>query len=321
MSHPATNYLKYLVIKGLAEGRIADARVRREAREAAVRAQHKGPTEQDFNFSTYHREVQDVLIEYNIPSVSEGELSLIAERVHAPRYLQFGNPHHTATADYMKKAGVYSAWRPAPGERELFYSLLKLNMVKDLIKILLMGRVSPLEISSRVSKKFKVDIPVPAVELFHYYFWNVPIVSHNEWREHLRGDFLKDHMMSALDGSPGQALYRAGFNPKIDGDITLKDLQRTIHYRLEATRMMGDNSETASIISRLSKELVAVHQILYGEGAGLEDTLKKFREFKMELKNSNVQDIRVLAPHGNFSNSGTEKAHGTARRTPTSQDE
>jgi len=311
MSHPSTNYLKYLTIKGLAEGEILDVD---GVEESELSKTHDGPSDALKELQLFYDELQYVMTELGLPGYSFVEFRRMHRHLKIPKYVQFHNPRHKKTSEFMDRMGVREIWNPGPGEREVFV-ILKNHLVQDTIKILLMGRVSPLDIASRVSRKFDINLPVPAVQLYYRYFWNVQKASATEWNDHLRGNYLRSHLMASLHGSPGQALYRAGFNPRIDGAVSLKDLQRTLHYRLEATRMMPDNTDTASILSRLSNQLLTVHQVLYGEGAGLEDTLRKFREFRMELKKVEATPIHELAPHGNYSNSGAkEKEDGRRKR-------
>jgi hypothetical protein len=80
--------------------------------------------------------------------------------------------------------------------------------------------------------------------------------------------------------------------------------------RVEATRLLPDNKDTVRMLATLSKELVGVHNALYGEGAGVEDMMKELQRFIMERNAPNVVPITKLAPKGNFSGSGHKDKDG-----------
>jgi hypothetical protein len=309
MSHPSSNYVRYLLVKGLAEGKIVDAKTLAKARAANPRGLK---CDEDEALEFFCGEVIRDLITLQLPPLlGEWELERYLNQVKLPRSFQFWNPNHGSSAEFMRDQGIYEMWAPTASDKRLF-DMLSLKPVVDTVKLLIMGRVNVVEIPDWVRQKHKVDIDPETLRLFKHYFWDTDIASYDEWSVYLRSSASKHHLLSAYAGSPAQALYRAGFNPRIDGKRALNDVQRSIHFRLEATRSMPDNAETASIISRLAKELASIHQVLYGEGAGLEEVLRKFQQLRMANKDPGVVDIRKLAPHGNFSNSGVkdkEKKH------------
>lgn len=304
MSHPASNYVRYLLVKGLAERKIVDAKTLTRAREANPRGLK---CVEDDALEFFCEEVTRDLLTLQLPPLlGEWELERQLKRIKLPRNFQFWNEHHKASATFMREHNIYEMWVPTDSDKRLF-DLLSIKPVVDTVKLLIIGRVDMAEIPDWVRQKHKVDIAPDTLRLFRHYFWDTDAASYDEWSIYLRGTASKHHLLSSYSGSPAQALYRAGFNPRIDGKRALTDVQRSIHFRLEATRSMPDNAETAGIISRLAKELAAIHQVLYGEGAGLEEVLRKFQQLRMANKDPGVVDIRDLAPQGNFSNSGVKQ--------------
>jgi len=292
MGHPSTNYVRYLIIRGSAEFDLVGDNAARVA---------------------YFNEVVDTLIYYNLPALGEVRFDRMVQELNVPQGLQVNNPRHPRTQRFMEEAGVSDIWNPSPAQKETL-GLLRRPLAMDTIKILLMGHLTPEEVAARVSLKHRMDVSEDAIRLFAYYFWDVEAVSHIEWKNFLQGHPLKDHMMAALNGSPDQARYRAGFSPVIDGEQTLKDAHMAIHFRIEATRNMPDTTDTAAVIARLAKELVAIHQAIYGEGAGLEEILRKFKAFKMETTDPEVRAITDLAPSGNYSGASLSKGGKDVRK-------
>jgi len=274
MSHPSTYYIKFLIVRAVARHEEIDA-----------------------------RKVNRVLGEYDLLNVSDFEYEDILHRIKVPKDIQFRDFEHERTVEYMKMQGIYEIWNPTPAQAEVF-RILRQGMVADTVKILLMGRLPSAEISQLVAQKHDFDATPVAIETFASFFWNVSLTGYSEWELLLRGRHMRGHMLACLYGSKDQARYRAGFNPKVEGKRSLKDLHRTVHFRVEATRFMQDNEDMANIVSKLSKELVSVHQAIYGEGAGLEDVLREFKAFMMKTREPNIKPLRELAPEGNYSGSG-----------------
>jgi hypothetical protein len=78
--------------------------------------------------------------------------------------------------------------------------------------------------------------------------------------------------------------------------------------RIEATRAFPDTKETTQMLTAMSKELVAVHHALFGEGAGVEEQIQELqKKVRMQRNAPNVIPLRKLAPDGNFSKSGGKK--------------
>lgn len=276
MAHPSARYIKYLIIRAKAT-----------------------------KFAALLLNVNRVLKSLDLLEVGEDEFTHMVESISVPAGIQFWAPEHERTIEFMKKSQVYEMWNPGKTEEET-YSLLKQSLIAETAKILLMGRLEPDEVASLLSMKHGYAVSPSCIEIFRDYFWNVATTSYEEWNTLLTGKQLRGHLLACLYGSKDQARYRAGFNPKVEGKRSLKDLHRTLHFRLEATRFMQDSAHTAETVASLSRELVNVYQAIYGEGAGLEDVLREFKAFMLQNRDPEVVSIKELAPNGNFTGSGVK---------------
>lgn len=301
MTHPSSQYLKFLLVKGVCEQHILSYA---ESEEGRLTQTDDGPYYEDIRFNDFVSATEEVCAALDIPKASEFDLMQQYKVLSIPDKLQFHNTGHKKTVAFMKKEGLYDLWSIAEEDKGLF-TILRSHLVADTVKILLMGGVPHDEIASRVFKKFIVAISDNSVSLFARYFWDVLGPSMAEWQFYLEGDPRRDHFVASLSGSPAQALYRAGFNPKVDRKRLLTAVQREVYFRIEAARNMPDDVHTATIIAKLSAQAVAVTEALDGAGAGLEDILRKFREFKMQLDKVDAPPISMLAGGGSYSGSGS----------------
>jgi hypothetical protein len=304
--HPSANYIRYLVIKGLAElGRLGPQNPPPQPATDASKAEKIAYNKWHAATARIHTTVDNTLLKLNLPPISGTKYQLIYDDVVLPRGFRFFNLHHEPTREYMEEQGVVSIWSPTEVEMQVF-TILKTKLAMDTIKILLMGNLPAVEVTSKVARKHRVEITADSVELFRYYFWNVDAIGFEDWELLLRGHHMRGMLLSTLHGSPDQARYRAGFNPKVDAKQSMRDIYRTLHFRIEGTRHLQDNEKTANLIGKLSKELVNVHGAIYGEGSALEDILRDFKAFVMETEEPDVTSIHDLAPEGNYSESGVQ---------------
>lgn len=282
MGHPSDNYIRWLLAKGWANG------------------------------SESHKTIQVTLKRYGLLDISEEAFEMIKDQFSPPQTFFFQNRKHPATVAFMREQKIYALWAPKADEK-FAIDLLRLPLVRETLQILLMGRVDPEDIATRVAGKYKAAVTARTVQTYAHYFWNVDLCGFTEWSAMLHGNPLRDSYLAALVGSPNQALYRAGFSPQINGKQALRETHRALAMRIDATRRFPDTRDTALMLSALTKSLLDVHTALHGEGAGMEEMMREFLKFKMQRQKmpegqvSNVVPIRDLAKTGNYSGSGKKE--------------
>lgn len=288
MAHPSTTYVRYLIVKALSDGEL-DAN-----------------TEED-----YDRQVRKLVVgvnrtlrQFNLVRISDNEFVHLLDNSEIPESFQFRNKRHSASAKFMAASGLTEAWNFSDGFR-LSLELLHQPKTADIVKLLLVGGLKDDEISRKIGEKSDLDVPTDGVSMYRKYFWNAKSVSEQEWEHLLAHHPHQSRVMASFNGGRTAALFHSGFDPEIDEKGAIKDVYRILHFRAKSTMHLPDNKETAEILARLAKEMVAIHQALYGEGSELEEVLKKFKMFKMGLKESGVKSINEIAPNGNYSGSGS----------------
>ena len=280
--HPSKNYVKYIFLREL--------------------AQDEGEVTLD--------KLNYYLGELGLPKFSSNDTAIpqyIAEEVNAamgPSPLQFYNKKHKPTRLFMRQQKLFDLW-VGSDDMEEAKTIFALPAVKEAIQLMFTGRLQPPDIASRLPRKFGVTYSPRALALYAHYFWDVSSVSSDSLGDLLFHSPSKHHYMACYFGSRDQALWRAGFSPKVDPSRALNEAHRSLYFRIEATRTMADTVETSRILTMLTKELVAVHQAINGEGAGVEEQVTKLRKsVHMVTEPTNVIPINRLAANGNFSGSG-----------------
>lgn len=272
MAHPSEYYIKYLIITG-----------------------HTGEA------GLAH--INQTLDNYKCPRLKAEELAPLQEKIRPPSDLLLSNKKHKGTQEYMKEQGLDALWDPDEEVKRML-ELCNQPMVLQDIQLLILGDVPMDAIAEKTSVKFAIEpqLTVRSLELYCHFFWNRTRVGYDEWENYLWKMRGRDHYLAALYCSRDQALWRCGYNPKIEGKSSLRDAHRNIHFRLEATRHMPDSKETAEIITKYTKELASIHNVLYSEGAALEEVIREFRAIKMETQPAGVKSIADIAGDGSYSN-------------------
>jgi hypothetical protein len=166
-------------------------------------------------------------------------------------------------------------------------------------------------IVQKLNDKYRLNpgLTTRMIATYTHVFWNVPRCSHSDWEELLAGKSHKDAFMAALYCGEQQALYRAGFSPRVDGMRAMKEAYRQAFFRMEALRFLPDSKTTTDAYSKLTARMLSVHDVLYSGGTGLQDQLKQFRQLMMKHDDPNIQAIDdVIEAVGSYSDDGQDGA-------------
>jgi len=290
MSHPAWFYIKYLTIMG----------------------KYSDPK------SDTAGAVNETLTALKIPEIKGDVFERLKAGIKFPSKLVLSNKEHGPTIKFMKQERVHDIWNPTNGEKDVF-EFLQMLQLREVVQVLLMGRLEYADIAEKVSTRFKMQkqIAPRTIELFSHYFWNVDILSTKEWEEVIYGDPLY-HVYKGATNGPDHALFRAGFNPQVDGKAALKNALMHIHFRVDATRILPDCKDTADILSKLSKELKSLEEALSGGGQEISNIIKELRSFQMAnevVPTKTIGDILIAG--GSVSGQQTGgKTHATIDAEP-----
>lgn len=283
MRHPSEYYVKYLLAASWGdEENILDATV-----------------------------VSETLKDLNLPPIDEEEFDRLRGIFDPPENYRFNSTSHQETVEFMKREKIFSYWNSNGDMRRVMLEMVGSDnrLLQHRIHILLMGFVPSGVIAEKVSRYYhlKDSITASMVEHYRHYFWRVQNLTEREWMEFLVGDPHFDQYIAALKCGDQQALFRAGFNPKYDYKLGLRDTHRQVTYRIQYLAHQQDDKRTVDLLIKLSREQRALYDILYGEGGGFEEQVREIRHFMMEHKIPDVKTLEgLLGPKGTYSGDGTE---------------
>lgn len=250
---------------------------------------------------------------FGLLKMEEADYDRIKGTFEPPEGFRFNNHKHKLTKQFMEAEKIHTLWHPTKEDKRVLTELIDGHrLVKHDLHLLLMGGIPHGIIASKLNSKYRLTpgITERMVSTYHHYFWNVPSSSYEDWDAILAGHKYKDSFMAALHCGEQQALYRAGFSPRVDGNRAMKEAYRQAFFRMEALRFMPDTKQTNDAYSKLSARLMGIHEVLYSQGTGLQDQLKQFRQIMMKHNDPDVKAVdRIIdkMEGGSYSGDGEEE--------------
>jgi hypothetical protein len=225
----------------------------------------------------------------------------IFSRFYPPPDFCITSRFNEVTARFMEEHKITAMWKEDPELKTAIDEIIiKRPQLQFRINVMLLGRVPNQVIAERLSERFSV---LPAlsermIELYKHYFWKVDCAGYEEWDNILCSSVYRDHYMSSLHNGESQALWRAGFSPKVDVKKALKETQKHIYFRLKALEAQPSSKEVLDQSIRLSRELRALYSALHSEGDGLPESLRELSRFLMRHDAPDVKELEHLVNRG-----------------------
>lgn len=281
MGHPAEHYTKFVMAGSWGRGEACDVN--------------------DLNRS---------LALLGLPSLTESQFNNLWAQFTPPEDFDFDDRSHEETAEFMESHKLLTIWQ---GDEELGRVIREIIVERPQLQfkvnLLLLGRLPSGVIADKLSDRFSMFPPMTErmIDLYKHYFWKVDHAGYAEWAETLKGSPYYDHYMASLYNGEQQAMWRAGFSPKVDVKKALKDAQRQIFFRLKALESQPDTKAVLDQVVKLTRELRYLYATLYAEGEGLPEKLRELRVFLMKHDIPDVRELEDLVDKsrgGGFSGDG-----------------
>lgn len=267
---------------------------------------------EDGDYSS-HLNMEATLKAFDLPSVTEKEYDRIFNAFKPPDTFKPNNKTHPGTQKFMRDEKIFTMWCPGREDKRVISELTDGNkLVKHTLHLLLMGRIPYDVIAEKLNSKYRMNpkFTERMIATYAHYFWNVANCSHKDWESILEDHPGSDALMAALYCGDQQALYRAGFNPRVEGEKAMKEAYRQAYFRMEALRYAPDTKNSIDCFNKLSARLLNVHEVLYSQGTGLQDQLRQFRQLMMAHKDPDVIAVDKLISKvagGSYSGDGEKQ--------------
>jgi hypothetical protein len=242
-------------------------------------------------------DLNKVLVSYDLPPYWSELFDDVMGTFYPPEGFDFENKKSPISRAFMEKEKILVLWEAKGDDDRVMEEIVEgPALLKHDIHMLLMGGIPPDVIADKLNGKHTLTRPINTrmVEVYTHYFWNKDRVPLTAWDKILCGYPRGDVFLTVLYCGPQQALYRCGMQPKVDVTRAIKEVHRQAYFRLEALRYSHDSHKTTQTFSALAAKVMASHEIMTAQGAGLQDQLKQFRQIMMKHNDPDIKQVDTL---------------------------
>lgn len=275
MKFPAHYFVKYLLISNPA---IADTQVLQKLEEWGFLSPH-----QDY-LSNVRAEVGPTPENFNA-----------ADRLHRP------------SMQYLRDEKVYEMFHQTSSVEDAWGYLSDPNK-RMTVEQLLLSRLELRTAAQKVNRQYNWHLTEDGLRMFRHYFWNVKLLTFDEWGRYLYGrTAMYDRYMALLHASPQLAFFHLRLDQTLESKKMIQRAQEIAYFALEEVNQQpGVKTDKVKAIGVLTKALTDCHSALSTSDMALSSVLKQFERFRMEHPELPPPDIKQLAPGGNYSGSGVD---------------
>jgi len=276
MKHPAHHFIKYLMVK---DPKTANA-------EILKRLEDFGFLSPDAPYLEFIRqELKETPVGFDP-----------ANRIHRP------------SMSYLRRHGIYELFHPSDAIREA-WKILTDPSIRLNVEQALMARLDRKAIALKLNKKNGWHLSESGMKAFHDTFWNVELLTWDEWGRFLYGrSGMYERYMAMLQASPELAMFHLQLQQNVESKNMIQRTQEIAYFTLEeVNRKPGTGPDKVKAIGVLGKTIVDCHDALSTSDMALKDILKNFERFRMDHPQIPPPDIKQLAPGGSYTGSGVEE--------------
>lgn len=275
LKHPAEYYLRFLLIK------------------------EPGST---------NAELEKKLVEAAILTPDTRYYEFLRQKLHGvPELFDPYNRTHRPSMRYLREQRVMELFHPTPSTM-MAYEILTNPQARQVVEQVLCSRMDLKEAASRINKQMNWHLTADGIELYGHFFWNVKLLSFDEWGRFLYGrSSLYERLMGQLQGNTALAMHHLRLEQTLDSKAMIRRAQEIAYFTLEEVNQKpGTAPDKVKAIGVLGKTIIECHGALSTSEMAMKDVLKEFEKFRMVNPEKPAVDILALAPGGNFSNSGVD---------------
>lgn len=212
---------------------------------------------------------------------------------------------HRPSMRYLREQGVYEFFRSS-ADMEEAWNILASPDQRLVAEQLILARMVEKQILQRVNQLRNWHLTEEGVKTYAHYFWNVQLLTFDEWGRVLYGrSNMYERFMALLQGNKSLTLFYMRIEQSIESKDMIKRAQEISYFTLEEVNQKpGTGADKVKAIAVLSKSVVECHEALSTSDMALKDVLKQFERFRVDHPSFTPPDIRMLAPAGNYSGGG-----------------
>lgn len=240
-------------------------------------------------------------------------LVFLRNDLEVPQNFEPLNRLNRESMKFLRAEGVYEMFHPNLLVEEA-WSILKDPMKRSMVEQALLARLDLKVAALKINMRMNWKLDAKAMATFGHFFWNVKLLTFDEWGRFLYGrSAMYERAMALLQGQQQVALHNLHLEQTVESKRMIQRAQEICYFTLEeVSQKPGTSSDKVKAITVLTKGIVECHNALSTSDMAIKDILKNFERFRMEHPQTPARSIHELAPHGNYSGSGAKDDKGGA---------
>lgn len=218
------------------------------------------------------------------------------------------NRHHRPSMKFLRDQQVYDLFYPTDSVEGAWKILIDPSQ-RLIVEQALMARLDFKLVAQKLNKKNNWFLTADSLQMFYHFFWNVKLLTFDEWGRFLYGrSSMYDRHMALLQAPPSLAFFHLRLEQTIESKRMIQRVQEIAYHTIEEVNLKpGTGQDKVKAIGLLGKVVIEAHGALSTSDMALKDVLQQFERFRMEHPSMSPPDIKELAPGGNYTGSGAEK--------------
>jgi hypothetical protein len=226
------------------------------------------------------------------------------------------NRAHRASMQFLREQGVYEMFFPTDAMQEAWTILTDIEQ-RMVVEQVILSRLPLKDAVYKINKKQNWKMTVDGIEMYRHCFWNVKLLSFDEWGRFLYGRAtLYERYMGLLQAPASLAFFHLRIDQTLESKDMIRRAQEIAYHTLEEVSLKpGTSVEKVKCLVGLTKAITDCHEALSTSDMALKDVLQQFEKFRVVHPQIPPPSIQQLAPHGNFTDSGVESEEKSAKKT------
>jgi hypothetical protein len=224
-----------------------------------------------------------------------------------PEVLEPRIPTHRASVNFLRAQQVYEFFNPNEAMNGA-WTILKDPEYRLAVEQALMGRLTPKQIAYELNRAHKWHLTEEGVAQFGHCFWNVKLLTFDDWGRFLYGrTALYERHMALLSAPAMLTLHHLGVEQQVESKAMIEQAQKQIFFTfMELAQKPGTDQAKVKGMAILNKAMLDSHEALSTSDMQLKDVLKNFEKFRIQHNQPAPKSIHELAPEGNYTGSGVQ---------------
>lgn len=217
------------------------------------------------------------------------------------------NRIHRSSMAYLRDQRVYELFYPTSATEEA-WDILSDPDKRLIVEQILLARLDLKIAAQKVNRKNGWFLTVQGLEIYRHFFWNVRLLTFDEWGRFLYGrSALYERYMGLLQAPRELAFFHLRLEQTLESKQMIRRAQEIAYFTLEeVAQKPGAGPDKVKAINMLTKSITECHEAQSTSDMALKEVLKQFERFRLEHPQESPRSVRDLAPAGNYTGSGVK---------------